>query len=131
MVKNSNFCFRSRNLKNLYLKQDWFDARKLDKLKKEGATAIVLQEQKNSILAQIHRIIGPFILRRKKADVDTSILPKKEVMVYCPFTSIQATQYMAYVNKLKRDKKWAASQTCLGGAMGPGFQAQYMMVIFS
>ena len=110
--------------------QDWFDARKLDKMKREGATALVLQEQKNNILAQIHRIIGPFILRRKKADVDLSILPKKEVLVYCPFTPTQSNLYMRCVKRLQNDKKWAAGQECLGGAMGQGFQMQYLMVSF-
>ena len=110
------------------LHQDWFDAKKLDKKKREGATDIVHQEQKNSILSQIHHIIGPFILRRKKADVDTNILPKKEVLVYCPFTIIQRCQYQLFVNKLKRDKKWASQNECLGGALGLGWGMQYMMV---
>ena len=113
---------------NYELFADWFDARKLDKMKKEGATQIVVQEQKNNILSQIHRIIGPFILRRKKTEVG-DILPKKEVMVYCPFTHVQSNQYKGFIKTLKNAKKWGAQNTCLGGAMGPGFQIQYMMVI--
>ena len=98
-------------------------------MKKEGATAIVVQEQKNNILSQIHRIIGPFVLRRKKMEVDCDILPKKEVMVYCPFTHVQSNQYKGFIKTLQNAKKWGAQNTCLGGAMGPGFQIQYMMVI--
>merc|ERR1719203_2291328 len=111
---------------NYELFADWFDVKKLDKMKKEGATAIVVQEQKNSILSQIHRIIGPFILRRKKIEVG-DILPKKEVMVYCPFTHVQSNQYKGFIKTLKNAKKWGAQNDCLGGAMGPGFQIQYMM----
>ena len=113
---------------NLIFAQDYYDAKKLHKMGKDGASAIVHQEQKNSILSQIHRIVGPFILRRKKADVDNSILPKKEVMVYCPMTQLQRQQYQTFIRILKGDKKWASGRQCLGGAMGMGFQIQYMMV---
>ena len=109
-------------------KQDYYDARKLHKLGKDGASAIVHQEQKNSILSQIHRIVGPFILRRKKAEVDNTILPKKEVMVYCPMTLLQRQQYQTFKRILSQDKKWAAGRQCLGSALGPGFQFQYLMV---
>ena len=95
---------------------------------KDGASAIVHQEQKNNILSQIHKIVGPFILRRKKAEVDNSILPKKEVLVYCPLTLIQRQQYQTFVSVLKSDKEWAAGRTCIGGAMGQGFQMSYLMV---
>ena len=57
--------------------QSFFDAKKMDVEKRETATAIVMQEQKSSILSQIHRIIGPFMLRRKKSEVDVTILPLK------------------------------------------------------
>ena len=102
--------------------QDWFDAKKLDNLKKDGAAAIVHQEKKNSILSQIHRIIGPFILRRKKSDVAHDILPKKEVLVYCPFTLQQRQQYQAFMNTIKRQKANSDSQSNY-------FNMQYMMVI--
>ena len=108
------------------LKQDYYDAKKLHKMGKDGASAIVHQEQKNNILSQIHRIVGPFILRRKKSEVDTSILPKKEVMVYCPHTRVQRQQYQTFVNMLKVDKKWAANRNCLDGAMGKGWQFAYL-----
>ena len=95
---------------------------------KDGASAIVHQEQKNSILSQIHRIVGPFILRRKKAEVDNSILPKKEVMVYCPLTLIQRQQYRAFIGTLKRAQKWASGRECLGGAIGGKIGMMHMMV---
>ena len=91
-------------------------------MKKDGAAAIVHQEKKNSILSQIHRIIGPFILRRKKSDVAHDILPKKEVLVYCPFTLQQRQQYQAFMNTIKRQKANSDSQSNY-------FNMQYMMVI--
>ena len=107
-------------------KQDYYDAKKLHKLGKDGASAIVHQEQKNSILSQIHRIVGPFILRRKKAEVDNTILPKKEVMVYCPMTLLQRQQYQTFLRIMRGDRKYASKHQCLGGALGAGFQMQYM-----
>merc|ERR1719188_2698803 len=105
---------------------DYYDAKKLHKMGKDGASAIVHQEQKNNILSQIHRIVGPFILRRKKSEVDCSILPKKEVMVYCPHSLVQRQRYQTFVNMLKADKKWAANRNCLDGAMGKGWQFAYL-----
>ena len=78
----------------------------MDVEKRETATAIVMQEQKSSILSQIHRIIGPFMLRRKKSEVDVTILPKKEVLVYCPFTARQRHQYETFIKRVKYDKWW-------------------------
>ena len=110
-------------------KKDYYDARKLHTMGNDTVNEIVNQESKNSILAQIHKIIGPFILRRKKSEVDLSILPKKEVLVYCPMTLAQRQQYQKCVTVLKQDKKWAAKQECLGSALGKGYQFSYMMVI--
>ena len=81
--------------------KDYYDARKLHKQGNDTVNEIVHQESKNSILAQIHKIIGPFILRRKKSEVDLSILPKKEVLVYCPMTLAQRQQYQTFVSVLK------------------------------
>ena len=93
---------------------------------KKGANAIIHQEQKNNILSQIHRIVGPFILRRKKADVDNSILPKKEVVVYCPMTLLQRQHYQTCVRVLRRDTNLAEVQQ--NNAMR-GFMMHDLMVI--
>ena len=77
-------------------------------MKRESVTEIVKREQKNSILSQIHKIIGPFMLRRKKTEVDVTILPKKEVIVYCPMTQVQQRQYSTFVGQVKNTKEWAA-----------------------
>ena len=55
---------------NFEIFENMFDARRIDVRKRDEVKDIIKQEEKNSVLAQIHRIIGPFILRRKKTDVD-------------------------------------------------------------
>ena len=42
---------------------------------------IIQQEQENSIVAKLHSIMKPFMLRRQKKDVDLPL--KKEIVVYC------------------------------------------------
>merc|ERR1719419_34351 len=107
----------------------FFDAKKMDVEKRETATAIVMQEQKSSILSQIHRIIGPFMLRRKKSEVDVTILPKKEVLVYCPFTARQRHQYETFIKRVKYDKWWVKQHTDEnhGADTMRGYHLQYMM----
>ena len=92
-------------------------------------TQIVQQEQKNSILSQIHKIIGPFMLRRKKSEVDLTILPKKEVIVYCPMTAVQQKQYYTFVTKVKNTKQWASKNLNGMGQndMMRGYNMQFMM----
>ncbi|ODQ65772.1 hypothetical protein NADFUDRAFT_58324 [Nadsonia fulvescens var. elongata DSM 6958] len=40
------------------------------------------QEKKDSVIKQLHSVLRPFLLRRIKADVEKSLLPKKEVNIY-------------------------------------------------
>lgn len=42
-----------------------------------------------------HQILTPFLLRRLKTDVELSLPPKKEVLVYAPLTQKQETFYKA------------------------------------
>ena len=49
------------------------------KVNEDEEKRIVAQEQQNSILSTLHRILTPFLLRRVRADVDLDIPPKKEV----------------------------------------------------
>ena len=44
---------------------------------------------------------------------DFSILPKKEVVVYCPMTQQQSAQYYGAVAKVKRDKDRVKKQNAL------------------
>lgn len=66
--------------------QSWFgfDAMHVDD--------ILEHERRNRIVNKLHEILRPFLLRRVKKDVLRDALPpKKEIVVYCPMTSLQKT----------------------------------------
>ncbi|XP_067938071.1 lymphocyte-specific helicase-like isoform X2 [Watersipora subatra] len=74
----------------------WF---KLDCLKKDQQQQLIAEEKKRNVLAMLHKIMTPFILRRLKADVELNLPPKQELLVYAPLTQQQRTFYEATVNK--------------------------------
>ena len=49
------------------------------------------------------QILTPFLLRRLKTDVELSLPPKKEVLVYAPLTLKQQTFYKASLDKTLPD----------------------------
>ena len=79
--------------------RSWFNAKDLDTGSEDEKKRILQQERQNNILSTLHQILTPFLLRRVKADVDLDIPPKKELLVYCPMTSVQHEFYEATVNK--------------------------------
>merc|ERR1719460_3133511 len=52
------------------------------------------------VISQLHKVLRPFLLRRVKVDVASSIPPKKELIVYTQLSPMQRNQYK---NILKRD----------------------------
>jgi len=52
------------------------------------------------VISQLHKVLRPFLLRRVKNDVEGSIPPKKELIVYTQLSAMQREQYK---NILKRD----------------------------
>ena len=40
------------------------------------------EEDQDKIVKQLHTVLQPFLLRRIKSDVETSLLPKKELNLY-------------------------------------------------
>ena len=44
------------------------------------------------------QILTPFLLRRLKTDVEFSLPPKKEVLVYAPLTAYQEKYYKSLLN---------------------------------
>lgn len=64
----------------------WFNAE--DDLSQEG-----------SVVAQLHKVLKPFLLRRIKADVEKSLLPKQEMNVYVKMTDMQRKWYQKLLEK--------------------------------
>jgi len=74
---------------NLASFQSWFDfdAQAMD------ADKILQEESQNAIVAKLHSILKPFLLRRQKVDVDLDIPKKKEIILYCSNTEPQQEMY--------------------------------------
>ncbi|KAM0747938.1 hypothetical protein T439DRAFT_305108 [Meredithblackwellia eburnea MCA 4105] len=53
----------------------------------------------NSVVKQLHAVLRPFLLRRVKADVEKSLLPKKEINIYVGMTPMQRKWYRNILEK--------------------------------
>jgi len=51
------------------------------------------EESQNQVVQQLHKVLRPFLLRRVKADVEHSLLPKKEINLYVGMSEMQRTWY--------------------------------------
>lgn len=51
---------------------------------------LIERQQDNNIVTKLHEILRPFLLRRLKKQVDWGLPPKREVVLYAPFTDEQA-----------------------------------------
>ncbi|XP_039261081.2 lymphocyte-specific helicase-like [Styela clava] len=64
----------------------------------KGSSEFTL-DQEEKFLSTMYEILTPFLLRRVKNDVDIDLPPKKEVIVYAPFSQKQKTFYEAATTK--------------------------------
>ncbi|KAL9982147.1 hypothetical protein ACROYT_G010956 [Oculina patagonica] len=77
--------------------QRWFDFSAINE--DGGNERIIEREREDQVLQRLHAILTPFLLRRLKTDVELSLPPKKEVLVYAPLTLKQQTFYKASLDK--------------------------------
>lgn len=62
----------------------------------DAASKDALQE---NFIHKLHRILRPFLLRRLKSDVETSLLPKRETKIYVGMTVVQQQWYTRILSK--------------------------------
>ena len=62
-------------------------------LDKGGHKEIIENEQKSNLIASLHAILKPFLLRRVKADVESELPKKREYILYAPLTAQQKELY--------------------------------------
>ncbi|KAJ7584720.1 lymphoid-specific helicase isoform 5-like protein [Mycena floridula] len=55
-------------------------------------------DRSTQVVDALHAILKPFLLRRMKTDVETSLLPKKEYVLYAPLSEQQREAYTQVVN---------------------------------
>lgn len=71
--------------------ESWFDFSALKE--KNGYEQILSEDRKKNLVASLHAILKPFLLRRVKADVETSLPKKREYVLYAPLTQTQRELY--------------------------------------
>ncbi|KAI9739342.1 MAG: hypothetical protein M1834_007555 [Cirrosporium novae-zelandiae] len=80
--------------------ESWFDFSAV--LDKDGHKEIIEKERKNSLIASLHAVLKPFLLRRVKGDVESSLPPKREYILYAPLTVEQKELYHAILEGSSR-----------------------------
>ena len=58
------------------------------------------EDAKKTMITQLHKLLRPFVLRRLKVDVEKSLPPKTETIL---FTGLSVSQKQVYKSLLKRD----------------------------
>jgi SWI/SNF-related matrix-associated actin-dependent regulator of chromatin subfamily A member 5 len=53
----------------------------------------------DTVVQQLHKVLRPFLLRRVKADVEKSLLPKKEINLYVGLSDMQVEWYKKILEK--------------------------------
>jgi SWI/SNF-related matrix-associated actin-dependent regulator of chromatin subfamily A member 5 len=56
-------------------------------------------QDQDAVVQQLHRVLRPFLLRRVKADVEKSLLPKKEINLYLGMSEMQVKWYQKILEK--------------------------------
>ncbi|KAI5964655.1 uncharacterized protein KGF55_001724 [Candida pseudojiufengensis] len=57
------------------------------------------EEEEDKVISQLHKVLKPFLLRRIKADVEKSLLPKKELNIYTKMSPMQKDLYQKILEK--------------------------------
>ncbi|KAG8904542.1 hypothetical protein FRB99_001582 [Tulasnella sp. 403] len=57
------------------------------------------KEASAKVVAALHKILRPFLLRRVKSDVEKSLLPKKEINIYVGLSDMQRKWYRSVLEK--------------------------------
>jgi ATP-dependent DNA helicase len=71
--------------------ESWFDFSALQE--KDGHKQILNGERKSNLISSLHAILKPFLLRRTKAEVETSLPKKREYILYAPLSTTQKELY--------------------------------------
>ena len=75
--------------------QRWFDDSEI--VEENGDQ--ISNENRVSIVSNLHSILRPFLLRRLKVDVEKDLPPKKEYIIHCNMTPLQKQYYNAALSK--------------------------------
>ncbi|TRM60158.1 SNF2 family N-terminal domain-containing protein [Schizophyllum amplum] len=68
-------------------------------LHKDTGDGVDEEEKSKMVVEALHKILRPFLLRRVKADVEKSLLPKKEINIYVGLSEMQRKWYRSVLEK--------------------------------
>lgn len=57
------------------------------------------EEDQDTVVAQLHKLLQPFLLRRVKSEVEKNLLPKKEINLYIGMSEMQVKWYQKILTK--------------------------------
>jgi ATP-dependent DNA helicase len=80
--------------------ESWFDFSELKQ--KDGYEQIFTEERKRTLVASLHAILKPFLLRRVKADVEKNLPKKREYVLFAPLEAMQRDLYQAILDSNSR-----------------------------
>lgn len=87
-------------LLNFICPEIFSDYSDLDKFLHQGDAEGISEEDASArVVAALHKILRPFLLRRVKSDVEKNLLPKKEVNIYVGLTEMQRKWYRSVLEK--------------------------------
>lgn len=75
--------------------QRWFDVSEIVDDNENN----ISEENRVSIVSNLHNILRPFLLRRLKVDVEKELPPKKEYIIYCNMSALQRQYYNAALSR--------------------------------
>ena len=97
--------------------ESWFDFSALNQ--RNGYEEILSEERKKSLVTSLHAILKPFLLRRIKTDVETSLPKKREYILYAPLTATQRELYQEILEGNSRAYLENKAVESLSGASTP------------
>jgi len=78
--------------------ESWFESFESGLKERNGYEQILSEDRKKNLVASLHQILKPFLLRRIKADVETALPKKREYVLYAPLTQTQRELYHAILD---------------------------------
>ena len=80
--------------------ESWFDFGAVKD--RHGYEQIFTEERKQTLVASLHAILKPFLLRRVKTDVEKMLPKKREYVLFAPLTTTQRELYQAILEGTSR-----------------------------
>ncbi|KAF2456030.1 SNF2 family N-terminal domain-containing protein [Lineolata rhizophorae] len=97
--------------------ESWFDFSALKE--RSGYEQLLNEERKQKLVASLHAILKPFLLRRVKTDVEKLLPRKREYILYAPLTPMQRELYQALLDGTGRQYLEEKAIESLGGTPAP------------